>query len=245
MFAKFAVIAATGIAAVNAACTNPSQFPNNPVTAPDTATFPTIGQPFDITWDDTNQGPTVTIVLLSGCPSNCIVAETIVAGAPNTGSYSWTPACSLTADTGAEGYGIQLIDDTLCEFQYSFHFGLHPGTCGASTTTTATSTTTTTTSTPTSAPTSTPSSAPSSTPTSVPNGKPTSSISYSVSASKSASASPSQSHSAGGGSGGGSGTATSSGKGPSQSGQYVNGAVEQTVSALGGAVALFAAALLF
>jgi len=244
MFAKFAVIAATGIAAVNAACTNPSQFPNNPVTAPDTATFPTIGQPFDITWDDTNQGPTVTIVLLSGCPSNCIVAETIVAGAPNTGSYSWTPACSLTADTGAEGYGIQLIDDTLCEFQYSFHFGLHPGTCGASTTTTATSTTTTT-STPTSAPTSTPSSAPSSTPTSVPNGKPTSSISYSVSASKSASASPSQSHSAGGGSGGGSGTATSSGKGPSQSGQYVNGAVEQTVSALGGAVALFAAALLF
>jgi len=244
MFAKFAVIAATGIAAVNAACTNPSQFPNNPVTAPDTATFPTIGQPFDITWDDTNQGPTVTIVLLSGCPSNCIVAETIVAGAPNTGSYSWTPACSLTADTGAEGYGIQLIDDTLCEFQYSFHFGLHPGTCGASTTTTATSTTTTT-STPTSAPTSTPSSAPTSTPTSVPNGKPTSSMSYSVSASKSASASPSQSHSAGGGSGGGSGTATSSGKGPSQSGQYVNGAVEQTVSALGGVVALFAAALLF
>jgi hypothetical protein len=55
-----------------------------------------------------------------------MVAQTIVAGAPNTGSYSWTPSSSLAADESAEGYGIQLIDDSLCKFQWSAHFGLHP-----------------------------------------------------------------------------------------------------------------------
>lgn len=75
-------------------------------------------------------GSTVSLVLLSGCPSNCIVAGTIVEEAPNTGSYSWTPDCTLAVDEVAEGYGIQMIDPTLCEYQFSFHFGLHPAAAG-------------------------------------------------------------------------------------------------------------------
>jgi len=154
MFAKILTIAATGIAAVHA-CTSATPFAANPITAPTVADYPTIGQPYLIQWDNTNQGPTVTLSLYKGCPNNCVEITDIVGQAPNTGSYSWTPSCTtLQPDEDAEGYGILLIDDTLCQTQWSFHFGLHPDSAGvcqgnsaASSTTTAaaapTSTTTT------------------------------------------------------------------------------------------------------
>jgi len=130
MFAKAFAIASTGIAAVQA-CVPPSpQFTDNPITAPTIANYPTIGQPFLITWDNTNQGPSVTLSLYNGCPGNCKEVTDIVGLTQNTGSYSWTPACTLTADETAEGYGILLIDDTLCYTQWSFHFGLHPDAAG-------------------------------------------------------------------------------------------------------------------
>jgi hypothetical protein len=95
------------------------------------ADYPTIGQPFLITWDNTNQGPSVTLSLYNGCPNNCKEVTDIVGLTANTGSYAWTPSCTLPADEEAEGYGILLIDDTLCYTQWSFHFGLHPDSTGA------------------------------------------------------------------------------------------------------------------
>jgi Ser-Thr-rich glycosyl-phosphatidyl-inositol-anchored membrane family len=121
-------------------------FPNNPILNPNTDDYPTIGQPYFIQWDDTNQGPTVTLSLYKGCPDNCVEITDIVGGLANGGNYMWTPACTLDADEADEGYGILLIDEVLCMQQWSFHFGLHPdssGVCdGAAATTAAAAATT-------------------------------------------------------------------------------------------------------
>jgi hypothetical protein len=103
----------------------------NAVTAPDTATYPTIGQPFNVVWDPTGMTGPVTLTLLSGCPANCVAVDDIATNVANTGTFAWTPACTLTADTTAEGYGIKMTDETLCKFQYSGHFGLNADTAGA------------------------------------------------------------------------------------------------------------------
>lgn len=69
-------------------------------------------------------------MLLRGPGDNIQYLETIVTGAPNTGTFTWTPECSLTPDT--THYGIVMFDDTTCDYQYTTQFGLNPGTCSSS-----------------------------------------------------------------------------------------------------------------
>jgi hypothetical protein len=56
-------------------------------------------------------------------PIGAPLAESIV----NTGSFSWTPASDLEADT--THYGIQLIDDITGQYQYSPQFGISKDLC--------------------------------------------------------------------------------------------------------------------
>ena len=68
----------------------------------------------------------MSLLLLRG-PSNNVVplGAPIVVGIPNSGSFVWTPASSLEADT--THYGIQLIDDITGQYQYSTQFGISKG----------------------------------------------------------------------------------------------------------------------
>jgi hypothetical protein len=103
----------------------------NPFVQPTTGNYPTIGQPFTINWDATNQGPQITLSLYQGCPDNCVEVTDIVGGLANTGTYTWNVQCTadwpyLKADETALGYAIFLIDETGCRTQWSENFGLHP-----------------------------------------------------------------------------------------------------------------------
>jgi len=137
MFAKIVTIAATGIAAVHA-CTGATPFAANPIYFPTTTDYPTMGQPYIVQWDNTNQGPTVTLSLYQGCPDNCVEVTDIVGGVANTGTYTWNVQCTadwpyLKPDVTALGYEILLIDEKGCKTQKSTNFGIHPdaiGCCG-------------------------------------------------------------------------------------------------------------------
>jgi len=130
MIAKFLTFAAAGVSVVSAACTYPppltNQLTGNSVTRPDTVDPATIGSPFSIVWDATGLGDSVSLILLRGPGENIQFLEYIVQGAPNTGAYTWTPESTLEPDT--THYGIMMIDDATCKFQWSSQFGLNPGT---------------------------------------------------------------------------------------------------------------------
>jgi Ser-Thr-rich glycosyl-phosphatidyl-inositol-anchored membrane family len=110
----------------------------NPINWPTTSDYPTMGQPYTIQWDNTNEGPTVTLSLYAGCPEACVEVTDIVGGAPNTGSYTWNVQCQavwpyLQPDETNLGYAILLIDEQGCMTQWSTNFGIHPdsiGCCG-------------------------------------------------------------------------------------------------------------------
>lgn len=73
-----------------------------------------VGKPFSITWEPTTKGE-VSLVLLHGCPKNCVAIDTIVEKIENTGSYDWTPASTLAS--GKTGYGIELIVEGTGQYQ--------------------------------------------------------------------------------------------------------------------------------
>lgn len=129
MIAKVLAIAAAGVSIASATCTYPppltNQLTGNSVTRPDTVNPATIGSPFSIVWDATGLSSSVSLILLRGPGENIQFLEYIVQGAPNTGSYTWTPESSLTPDT--THYGIMMIDEADCKFQWSSQFGLNPG----------------------------------------------------------------------------------------------------------------------
>ena len=64
----------------------------------------------------------MTLVLLRGPSENVLPLSTIVAGIPNTGTYTWTPSLSLEADV--THYGLKLLVDGSDQFQYSTQFGI-------------------------------------------------------------------------------------------------------------------------
>lgn len=74
-------------------------------------------------WDPTTKG-TVTLVLLKGPSSNAVPQYPIVEKTENDGTFVWTPSDSLVPTDGAEGYGIQLIDDATGQYQYTTQFGI-------------------------------------------------------------------------------------------------------------------------
>jgi hypothetical protein len=129
MFSKVFAILAAGVSVVSAACEYPppltNQLPGNSVTRPDTLNPATRGVAGDIVWDATGLGDTVTLILLRGPGNNIQYLDTIVSGAPNTGAYSWTPSFSYEADT--THYGIMMINDADCKFQWSSQFGINAG----------------------------------------------------------------------------------------------------------------------
>lgn len=53
--------------------------------------------------------------------------QTLAEGINNSGSFQWTPASSLEADT--THYGLQLIDDVNGQYQYSTQFGISKDDC--------------------------------------------------------------------------------------------------------------------
>lgn len=81
-------------------------------------------KPFTITWTPSTPN-TVSVLLLKG-PSNNVVkfGPSIAEGIKNSGSLAWTPASTLEATQGPQGYGIQIIDDVTGQYQYSTQFGI-------------------------------------------------------------------------------------------------------------------------
>jgi hypothetical protein len=79
-------------------------------------------KPYTITWDADTYNK-ISIRLLRG-PSGDIkpLGAPLVEGIDNTGTYTWTPAADLEADT--THYGLQIIDDVNGQYQYSSQFGI-------------------------------------------------------------------------------------------------------------------------
>lgn len=80
-----------------------------------------VGKAFNITWKPDTAG-TVTLVLLRGPASNILPLYSIAEAIKNTGTFEWTPKDDLEPDT--THYGLQLIEDSNGEFQYSDQFGI-------------------------------------------------------------------------------------------------------------------------
>ncbi|KYG49221.1 hypothetical protein M433DRAFT_131476 [Acidomyces richmondensis BFW] len=100
-----------------------SEPKGNPIYQPGLNSVVPAGENFTITWGPTTSG-TVTLVLLKGPSSNAVPQYAIVEKIPNSGSYVWCPKTNLEPSNGAEGYGIQLIDDENGQYQYSTQFGI-------------------------------------------------------------------------------------------------------------------------
>ncbi|KAF1364271.1 hypothetical protein EJ07DRAFT_162094 [Lizonia empirigonia] len=125
MFTKATIVAffaSIAAAQLHAAVGEPT---GNPITRPLNEVVPAC-KPFTITWTPTTTN-TVSLVLLRGPSTNVSPIQTLVEGIKNSGSYSWTPASSLEADT--THYGLQLIDDVNGQYQYSTQFGISKDDC--------------------------------------------------------------------------------------------------------------------
>ncbi|RPA95832.1 hypothetical protein L873DRAFT_1792057 [Choiromyces venosus 120613-1] len=121
-YSLFTAVAAAFTSFANAYTTPVGDNPEgNPIVKPGLGEIVPVGAPYTITWTPTTTG-TVTLVLLRGPSINVLPLYPIVEKIPNTGTYSWTPATNLEADTSR--YGIQLIDDTTGKYQYTTQFGI-------------------------------------------------------------------------------------------------------------------------
>ncbi|KAJ5106508.1 GPI anchored serine-threonine rich protein [Penicillium angulare] len=127
----------------------------NPITSPSLQEQVQEGKPFEIKWTPTTSGK-VSLVLLRGPSTNVVPIQTIVEDIDNSGSYSWTPSTSLTADT--THYGLLLVVEGTGQYQWSTQFGLKAAEGGddAATSTVVDGTTTICPETETATPTSTP-----------------------------------------------------------------------------------------
>lgn len=123
MFTKASIISVfAGLAAaqIHAPVGNPS---GNPITRPLNEVVPAC-KPFTITWQPTTPN-TVSVLLLKGPSTNVVkFGPSLAEGIANSGSLAWTPASSLEATEGPNGYGIQIIDDVTGQYQYSTQFGI-------------------------------------------------------------------------------------------------------------------------
>ncbi|KAL1798250.1 hypothetical protein ACET3X_002287 [Alternaria dauci] len=128
MYSKTAIVtffAGFAAAQIHAPVGEPS---GNPITRPLNEVVPTCEQ-FTITWQPTTPN-TVSVLLLKGPSTNVVkFGPSLAEGIANSGSLSWTPASTLEATGGPNGYGIQIIDDVTGEYQYSTQFGISAGNC--------------------------------------------------------------------------------------------------------------------
>lgn len=107
------------------------QLAGNSLTRPDTLNTPVKGKEFEVVWDATGLSNSVQLILLRGPGENIAFAGYISQDVPNTGSYKWTPPCSLETDT--THYGMMIVDNASCKFQWSSQFGMADGpTCASS-----------------------------------------------------------------------------------------------------------------
>jgi hypothetical protein len=72
----------------------------------------------------------LTFILLRGPGENIQEIGSIGTDVPNCGTasctWSWTPASTLEPDT--THYGIKMLDETSCKYQYTTQFGINAGT---------------------------------------------------------------------------------------------------------------------
>ncbi|KAF1930451.1 uncharacterized protein M421DRAFT_418770 [Didymella exigua CBS 183.55] len=125
MFTKASVVAifaSIAAAQLHAPVGEPS---GNPITRPLNEVVPAC-KAFTITWQPTTTN-TVSLLLLRGPSTNVVPIQTLVEGINNSGSFVWTPASTLEADT--THYGLQLIDDVNGQYQYSTQFGISKADC--------------------------------------------------------------------------------------------------------------------
>ncbi|MCJ1309368.1 hypothetical protein MMC25_003027 [Agyrium rufum] len=132
IFAAFAGLAAAGNLTPSCASQVGATPSGNAVSAPIKGDYITVGQKYTITWTPSSSH-SVTLLFLQGPSSNVVPIGTIASSIPNSGSYTWQPWESLAPTTSAEGYGIEIVDDVDCTYQYSDQFGVH-NTLGTSTT---------------------------------------------------------------------------------------------------------------
>lgn len=97
----------------------------NPITRPLIEVVPAC-KAFTITWQPTTTN-TVSLLLLRGPSINVVPIQTLAEGINNSGSFVWTPAATLEADSSR--YGLQLIDDVTGQYQYSTQFGISKDEC--------------------------------------------------------------------------------------------------------------------
>jgi hypothetical protein len=128
MYTKTAIVtffAGFAAAQIHAPVGEPS---GNPITRPLNEVVPTCEQ-FTITWQPTTPN-TVSVLLLKGPSTNVVkFGPSLAEGIANSGSLAWTPASTLEATNGPNGYGIQIIDDVTGQYQYSTQFGISAGNC--------------------------------------------------------------------------------------------------------------------
>jgi len=94
----------------------------NPIFKPALSEIVPACKAYTITWgaDTPNK---VSIQLLRGPSENVVpLGAPLVEGIDNTGSFTWTPAADLEADT--THYGLRIIDDVNGQYQYSSQFGI-------------------------------------------------------------------------------------------------------------------------
>ncbi|KAL8735380.1 MAG: hypothetical protein Q9166_000925 [cf. Caloplaca sp. 2 TL-2023] len=101
---------------------DPNKQSGNPVRAPLTEIVP-VGTPYTIRWDATTKDKPVSIELLRGPAENILPIQCLANGIPNTGTFSWTPDTTLTADVTRYGLRI-IVADGSGQFQYSNQFGI-------------------------------------------------------------------------------------------------------------------------
>jgi hypothetical protein len=98
----------------------------NPISAPLTEIVPAC-KPYTIKWNPTTPNK-ISIRLLRGPAENVVpLGAPLVEGIDNKGSFVWTPAADLEADT--THYGLQIIDDVNGQYQYSNQFGISKDDC--------------------------------------------------------------------------------------------------------------------
>ncbi|KAL1651136.1 hypothetical protein SLS61_005655 [Didymella pomorum] len=125
MFTKASVVAffaSIAAAQLHAPVGEPA---GNPITRPLNEVVPAC-KAFTITWQPTTTN-TVSLLLLRGPSTNVVPIQTLAEGINNSGSFAWTPASSLEADSSR--YGLQLIDDVTGQYQYSTQFGISKEDC--------------------------------------------------------------------------------------------------------------------
>jgi len=80
------------------------------------------GKPYTIKWSPDGIKQTYTIMLMNGCPGNCMDIGPIGSALENTGSFVWTPEAALGKE--GTGYGLRLIAEQTKNFQWSGNFGI-------------------------------------------------------------------------------------------------------------------------